>query len=576
MSESTLPRRAPSERWSSGVVSRMSLRHLAGLLLVVGAALLLYFHGDTLFRWAETQCAALGPWAPVLFALVGALLIAATGPASLVNLGAGALFGFGVGWAVAFAAGMLGSTLAYGIARLVGGRMSAVFAERYTWFAVLRDRLATDLKLALGMRLSPVIPLALSSYGFGLARMRLRLFLLTGLAMAPPILLYVAAGATARGVWRSGSRPWWEWALLAVGAIATLVIMARVTRMLSRAMEQAGSAAGDGGPFAASERADGEDGSRRVGVEIELGGVSVEECARAVAHHFGGEVDLLHEGEAQIDGALGEFRVELDSRPVKRLAASLAEPRGEGEDMDVGAQLDELKSRLLIGLAEPFVPVEIVTPPLPMDRIETLDELVADLRERGARGTHDRVFYAFGVHFNPEVPSTDVASILAHMRAFFLLRDWIRRAGDTDLARRVTPHIEPHPDELVERFMAPDYDPTIEELIDDYLRLSPTRNRDLDMLPLLAHLDEERVRAVLPDEKINPRPTYHYRLPNSQVGDPDWRVSDEWKSWLLVEQLAGDPERLARWMADWRAHRNKTFGELLEPWADEVGERLRP
>ncbi len=210
-----------------------------------------------------------------------------------------------------------------------------------------------------------------------------------------------------------------------------------------------------------------------------------------------------------------------------------------------------------------------------MDRLGVLDELVADLRERGARGTHDRVFYAFGVHFNPEVSSTDPASILAHMRAFFLLRDWIRREGDTDLARRVTPHIEPHSDELIERFMAADYEPTLEELIDDYLRLNPTRNRDLDMLPLFAHLDEERVRAALPDEKINPRPTYHYRLPNSQVGDPRWRVSDEWRSWLLVEELAHDPDRLERWASDWRVHHEQTLGELFSPWADEIGERLR-
>ncbi len=551
---------------------RIPSRRLVGLLTVAALAVVLITHAEALLGWADSLEATLGPWAPVVYGLVGALLVAATGPASLVNLGAGALFGLGPGTAVAFGACMAGSTLTYGVARLLGGRWSVAFAERHPWFGVLRRRLASDGKLALGLRLSPVVPLALSGYAFGLARMRPRLFFATAPAMLPPLFLYVAAGAMARGVWRGGGRPWWEWTLLALGAVATLVVMLRVSAMVAeviRAARRSRSSAELEATVPVAER-DGE--RRRVGVEIELGGATVADCAAAVATHFDGTVDAHHEGEAFVESSLGTFRVELDSRPIKELAAERAE---HPVDADAGAQLDDFKNRVLIGLAEPFVPVEIVTPPLDFDQLDVLDELVADLREQGARGTHDRVFYAFGVHFNPEVPSTEPASIVAHMRAFFLLRDWIRREGDTDLARRMTPHIEPHPLALVERFMAPDYAPSLEELIDDYLRLSPTRNRDLDMLPLFAHLDESRVRAVLPAEKINPRPTFHYRLPNSQVGDPSWRVSDEWRSWLLVEQLAHDRDRLEQWMADWRAHRADPLAELMRPWADVVDGRLR-
>lgn len=554
---------------------RIPSGRLVGLLVVVALAVALVTNAEALLAWADSFEEALGPWAPVVFGLVGALLVAATGPASLVNLGAGALFGLGIGTATAFGAGLLGSTIAYGVARLLGGRRSAAFAERHPWFGVLRKRLASDGKLALGLRLSPVIPLALSSYAFGLARMRPRLFFGTAPAMLPPLFLYVAAGAMARGVWRGGDRPWWEWAILGLGAIATCAVMVRVSRTIREAIREAKQRDSSADRIEATAPVAERDGERRrVGVEIELGGVSVDDCAAAVAAHFGGEVDRHHEGEAIVEGELGSFRVELDSRPIKALAAE-REANPVDSQAEMSAQIDDLKNRVLIGLAEPFVPVEIVTPPLDFDQLGVLDELVADLREQGARGTHDRVFYAFGVHFNPEVPSTDPASVLAHMRAFFLLRDWIRREGDTDLARRVTPHIEPHPDALVERFMDPDYAPSLEALIDDYLRLSPTRNRDLDMLPLFAHLDEERVRAVLPDEKINPRPTFHYRLPNSQVGDPDWRVSDEWRSWLLVEQLAHDRDRLQQWMADWRAHRDDPLGELMRPWVDLVDERLR-
>jgi hypothetical protein len=89
-------------------------------------------------------------------------------------------------------------------------------------------------------------------------------------------------------------------------------------------------------------------------------------------------------------------------------------------------------------------------------------------------------------------------------------------------------------------------------LIDDYLDASPSRNRELDMLPLFAHLDHDRVRARLPYEKISARPTFHYRLPDSRVDDPAWTIAADWNRWVEVERLACDPARLVRLAA---AHR---------------------
>jgi hypothetical protein len=82
-------------------------------------------------------------------------------------------------------------------------------------------------------------------------------------------------------------------------------------------------------------------------------------------------------------------------------------------------------------------------------------------------------------------------------------------------------------------------------LIDDYIALNPTRNRNLDMLPLFALLDEDRVRSKLPEEKINARPTFHYRLPDMSLKDKDWGLATEWNRWVAVEWLAADQQRLA-------------------------------
>ncbi len=96
----------------------------------------------------------------------------------------------------------------------------------------------------------------------------------------------------------------------------------------------------------------------------------------------------------------------------------------------------------------------------------------------------------------------------------------------------------------VQRVLDPDYWPDLPNLTDDYLAANPTRRRALDLLPLLAHFDEERVRSVLPHEKIGSRPVFHYRLPRAHLSDPAWSIMPDWEHWLLVERLASNLEEL--------------------------------
>ena len=84
-------------------------------------------------------------------------------------------------------------------------------------------------------------------------------------------------------------------------------------------------------------------------------------------------------------------------------------------------------------------------------------------------------------------------------------------------------------------------------LIDDYLEANPTRNRILDMLPLFHYLDSDRVEQQVDDILVKPRPTLHYRLPNSEIDDPEWSLHRPWNDWMQVEALANDASRLDRW-----------------------------
>jgi hypothetical protein len=130
------------------------------------------------------------------------------------------------------------------------------------------------------------------------------------------------------------------------------------------------------------------------------------------------------------------------------------------------------------------------------------------------------------------------------MKSFALLNPWLRREAAPDTTRELLGFADPFPADYIRKIAAPDYWPDISDFIDDYLTANPTRNRDLDLLPLLHHLDAARVRAVLPNEKINGRPTFHYRLPDARVSDAGWGMAPDWNRWVAVERLAADRDRL--------------------------------
>ena len=314
-------------------------------------------------------------------------------------------------------------------------------------------------------------------------------------------------------------------------------------------------------PWTAPPRPDRADGERRrVGVEIEFGHLPVREATEAVHGRFGGTLrfDGAHRGFVE-GSALGDFAVEIDMSFAHRETDS------------------ETRRRLrdaVVGLSSAVVPAEIVCPPIPWDAAHRLDDLVADLRGLGAEGTKEGLFWAFGVQLNPEPPSLDTADLVRMLRAFTLLREWLRDQIDVDTARRIWFFAAPFPDGYCARLLDPGYRPDFPRFADDYLESNATRDRELDVLPLLKHLDRDRVIAALPNEKINARPTWHYRLPNSEVGRSDWSIGLEWDRWVRVERLAEDGARLERCAARWLENYNSLVPRDWTPFATEIAEAL--
>jgi hypothetical protein len=322
---------------------------------------------------------------------------------------------------------------------------------------------------------------------------------------------------------------------------------------------------------------------RRIGVEIELSGVTLAVIACQTNIAYGGKIEEISPYEFALKNSeLGDFKIELDYVYLKKYAR---ERYNSSEEQEVEVELDKIANpdnldiedwaADALGLiAKNFIPFEIITPPLPMQKLNELDVLIDRLRNHGAKGTKHIVFYAFGVHLNPELPDTDIATVLAYFRAFFCLSFWLEEEEELPISRRITPFINSFPNDYIRQVMNINYAPTMDEFIDDYLEANPTRNRALDLLPLLAWLDEKKVRQLLPNEKISRRPTFHYRLPNSDIDNPDWSLALCWNNWVMVERLAARHDKLTEMIEAYGRHMN-FLGMNAQSWREQTKQCLQ-
>lgn len=291
----------------------------------------------------------------------------------------------------------------------------------------------------------------------------------------------------------------------------------------------------------------GPDGSpRRVGVELEMAGIEAPAIAQAVVDEVGGrfEAESAFSGTVR-DTELGDFRVELDAEILtsRRYLDTL---KSVGIELEGGPIRDNLEW-LLSQVTGLVVPHELVGPPVPLAALPQLDAIRARLHRAGARGTEASAFYAFGLQFNIEIHSPEANDLLAILQAFLLRYPKIMERDEIDLSRKLTPYVQPFPEDFVAHVLDPEYAPDRDGLIDDYLEFTPTRNRPLDALPLFAWLDAERVNAAPVEHSlIKPRPAWHYRLPDCRIDDPDWSLARPWAAWAEIEQLAHRSEALRR------------------------------
>jgi hypothetical protein len=273
-------------------------------------------------------------------------------------------------------------------------------------------------------------------------------------------------------------------------------------------------------------------GARRIGVEVEFTGLSARAAAQTLSAALGGTVAEEDPHAFLVRGThLGDLTVELDIRyahPQRAYGKTLPLRLGPRTAAWLGSALSSI------------VPRELITAPLALDRLPEVDQAIDVLRRAGASGHGTTRFGSLGLHFNIDPPDLGVETLAATFKAFLLLEPWLRHETARADAHRPSFLPAPYPADYVRRVVAPDYQPDLATFAEDYLTANPTRDRGLDLLPILLHLDARRVRARLPREKIGARPVLHYRLPQAHVGEPGWSIASAWNGWAAVERLAED------------------------------------
>lgn len=312
---------------------------------------------------------------------------------------------------------------------------------------------------------------------------------------------------------------------------------------------------------------------RRVGYELEFSSIDLEDAAKVILDLFGGEYVHVSKYEQKInDSIYGDFKIELDSSLLtdKMYMAYLQKIGIDVSDNSIQSSIEDFLGKITALV----IPYEIAAPPMPMDNMEAIEQLRTELKNLGATGTKDSIVNAFGLHINIEVPSLETKVLLNYLRAFFLTYSFIFEKSDIDFVRRIPPFINEFPENYINLVLDVNYNPSMKRLIEDYIEYNPTRNRVLDMLPILGSIDRKPIKK-LKEVHVIPRPAFHYRLPNSLVDDPSWNIASEWNNWVIVEYLANFPDHIQQLSGEYLQLKEDTSFGFDKKWNTKIKKWLR-
>jgi uncharacterized membrane protein YdjX (TVP38/TMEM64 family) len=217
---------------------------LVAVALIAGIGGGGYVYRDSIkegISWFISVVDDLGPAGPVAYTFVYTVLELVIIPAIPLTMAAGALFGVAPGVVVVSLASTAAAALGFLITRYAARDKVAELAKDNKKFNAIDRAIGKDsFKVVLLLRLSPLLPLALSNYLYGLTSVDFVPYVLgSWLGMLPGTIAYVSAGSYGRkvmdGMEGGASVSSWQ---VAVGAAVTFLAIGYIGRIAKQALDE--------------------------------------------------------------------------------------------------------------------------------------------------------------------------------------------------------------------------------------------------------------------------------------------------------------------------------------------------
>jgi len=197
------------------------------LILATGIALGRYLGIGEQVMALRSWISELGSLGPVVYAAIYAGAVVLAIPGSVLSVGAGTLFGVGVGIVVVSIGATFGASLAFLAARYVA-RDAVVkrFSHKEAFQRLDRMTEERGAVIVALTRLIPLFPFNLLNYGFGLTRVRFGTYVFwSWLCMSPGIVVYVAGTDAVVQFVMEGQVPGVVLGILGLGVVVLAVLV---------------------------------------------------------------------------------------------------------------------------------------------------------------------------------------------------------------------------------------------------------------------------------------------------------------------------------------------------------------
>lgn len=216
---------------------------IAAALLILAAVIVLFrlLPVADWLRSFQTYVRGLGALGYVVYTVVYAVCVVAFVPASVLTLGAGAIFGFVGGTIVVVIGATLGAGLAFLLARTVMRRRVERMTANNAKFRALDRAIAGEgMKIVFLVRLAVVFPFTYVNYAFGLTAIPLWRYVVAtffGIIPATAAAVFLSSAATRAATTPASTI---TKSIYIGGAIVAIAVSVFIGRIATRAIKRAG------------------------------------------------------------------------------------------------------------------------------------------------------------------------------------------------------------------------------------------------------------------------------------------------------------------------------------------------